>query len=438
MIDLKIESKIIILLLIILAIASAPVYAQDSISINNSTYGVDHTKTTPQVNISSQRTYYITPYTKPCSSKILRYTTYNKYTKNYYTMLSYMQKFEKYGGGTLILKKGTYYISNSVAIPSNVNLIFEDGVVINKGTITGTSKFKAAKSMFQLVQPSKLKTKNAYYKYNGVKNVKIIGKGNVVINMRYINKSTAIVCGHGQNIQIQGITFRNMYTGHFIEVDAINGMKISNCKFMSSKRSAVLNGEAINLDIPDRNTQGFNNIWSASDKTHNNNITIENNVFYGLDRAIGSHKYSQYSTNGRYVTGKGQIYHTWVTIKNNIIINMRGDPIHVLNWKNARIMNNYIANVEKNSNHYRGILAGGAIDLTIKNNYFVNMYRPLEVLVTKNNGVGYMYSITYNYLTRENYVDIANNYCSNVIESYARISFGYHYYVNMKKITLLT
>jgi hypothetical protein len=117
---------------------------------------------------------------------------------------------------------------------------------------------------------------------------------------------------------------------------------------------------------------------------------------------------------------------------------MRGDPIHVLNWKNARIMNNYIANVEKNSNHYRGILAGGAIDLTIKNNYFVNMYRPLEVLVTKNNGAGYMYSITYNSLTRENYVDIANNYCSNVIESYARISYGYHYYVNMKKITLLT
>lgn len=438
MIDLKIESKILMLLFIILAIATVPVYAQDSISINNSTYGIDYTQTTPQVNTSSQRTYSITPYTKPCSKKILKYSTYNKYTKNYYTMLSYMQYFEKYGGGTLILKRGTYYISNSVAIPSNVNLIFEDGVVINKGATTGTRKYKAAQSMFQLVQPSKIKKKNAYSGYNGVKNVNIIGQGNVVINMRYINKSTAIVCGHGQNIQIQGITFRNMYTGHFIEVDAINGMKISNCKFISSKRSAVLNGEAINLDIPDKNTQGFNNIWSRADKTPNNNILIENNLFYGLDRAIGSHKYSQWSINGKYVTHKGQVYHTWITIRNNRIINTRSDPIHVLNWRNVVITNNYIANVVKNSHYYRGILAGGAIDLTIKNNYFENMYRPLEVMVTKNNGAGYMYSITYNSLTRENYADIANNYCYNVVESYARISFGYHYYVNMIKINLLT
>ena len=435
----NIRMKTVILLLgLILAFLIVPVSAENTKIMNNSTYGLTNVTTSPITMASTTKTYTITPNTKPCSNKVLRYTTYNKYTKNYYALFTYMQKLEKYGGGTLILKKGTYTISNSVPIPSNVNLILEDGVVINKGTQTGTKKFKASISMFQLAQPSKYKKSGAYSKYNGVHNVNIIGNGTAVINLRYIKGNIAIVCGHNRNIRIQGITFKNLNSGHFIELDATNGMKISNCKFTSSKASAKLNAEAINLDTPDRNTKGFNAIWTSYDKTPNYNIVIENNVFTGLDRAIGTHKYSQIKTNGKYVVNKGQIYHTKIIIRNNKITSTRCDAIRILNWKDSQIINNYIADVRKNSNNYRAVCASGAVNLTVKYNYFNNMNRPIEILPAKNTGTGWMYSITYNKIIPTNIADIKHNFCVSVVDNFARITYKYKDYSNTRKIYLIT
>ena len=42
-----------------------------------------------------------------------------------------------------------------------------------------------------------------------------------------------------------------MYNGHFIELDATNGMNISNCKFLGFKASSERYKEAINLDKPE-------------------------------------------------------------------------------------------------------------------------------------------------------------------------------------------
>ena len=435
----NIKIKLIILLIVlILAFLTVPTYAENSKIINNSTYGLKNVTTSPITVTNTTKVYTITPNTKPCSKQVLRYTTYNKYTKNYYTLITYMQKFEKYGGGTLILKKGTYTISNTVPIPSNVNLILEDGVTINKGTVTGTKKFTASESIFKLVPPSKLKKSGVYSKYNGVKNVNIIGKGTAVINLRYVKNTIALVCGHNKNIQLQGITFLNVNCGHFIELDATNGMKISNCKFMGSKPSSKLDAEAINLDTPDRNTQGFHAVWSTYDKTPDYNIIIENNIFKGLDRAIGTHKYSQVKTNGKYIVNKGQKYHTKIIIRNNIITNTRCDAIRILNWKDSQITNNYIADVTKNSHNYRAICASGAVNLTIKYNYLKSMNRPIEILPTKNTGTGWIYSITYNNITHANIADMKYNYCVCVADNFARITYKYKDYRNTRKIYLLT
>lgn len=436
----KTKSILLILLLcLFMGLSIFPAFAEDSATVNDTVYGINKQQTTQSATVSpTQKKYTITPNTSPCSKKIRKYSTYNKYTKNYYTLISYMMFFEKNRGGTLVLKKGTYTISNTVPIPSNVNLILEDGVVINKGTKTGTRKFKASSTIFQLVHPSKLKKSRAYSKYNGVRNVKIIGKGTSTINLRYLKNNIAIVCGHNQNILLQGITFKNLNSGHFIELDATNGMKISNCKFISSKPSSMLTAEAINLDTPDKNTKGFNNVWSSYDKTPNNAITIENNVFNGLDRAIGTHKYSQRTTNGRYVTNKGQVYHMRIIIRNNIITNTRSDSIRVMNWKNSEITNNYISYVTRNSKQYRAILASGAINLKIKFNYFKNMNRPIQILSSKNSGYGSIYSVTYNSLTSYNYQDMKYNLCFNVGENFARISNKYQDYSNQIWLNLLT
>ena len=86
--------------------------------------------------------YTIKTTSKPCD-KSANYTTYNKYTRYYYTILSYLKKLEAEGGGTLILEKGVYKITNTLYIPSNVTIKLKDGVKITKGTKTGTSKFTA-------------------------------------------------------------------------------------------------------------------------------------------------------------------------------------------------------------------------------------------------------------------------------------------------------
>ena len=48
--------------------------------------------------------------------------SYNKYTKDYFVIRTYLEKLEAAGGGTLTIKKGTYKITN----------FFVNFVLINK------------------------------------------------------------------------------------------------------------------------------------------------------------------------------------------------------------------------------------------------------------------------------------------------------------------
>lgn len=45
----------------------------------------------------------------------------------YFTIRSYMEKFQKKGKGTLILKKGTYTITNTIHVPSMLRLFLKMG-----------------------------------------------------------------------------------------------------------------------------------------------------------------------------------------------------------------------------------------------------------------------------------------------------------------------
>lgn len=47
---------------------------------------------------------------------------------------SYLEKLEELGGETIILEAGTYSITNTLYVLSNVSLILKDGVVIKKVT----------------------------------------------------------------------------------------------------------------------------------------------------------------------------------------------------------------------------------------------------------------------------------------------------------------
>lgn len=359
-------------------------------------------------------TYTVSPSTKPIDKTMLKFKAYNKYTKHYYMLRSYLEKLEKKGGGTLILKKGKYSVTNVLYVPSNVTIILNNGVVIEKGNKTGTKSFGPSKSIFQFVAPSKSHKKGVYGGYKGEKNISIIGKGKAVIDLKNVKDSIAIVAGHNRNIRIENIHFKNMYSGHFIEIDATKDSIIRNNQFTNSKPSPNLNKEAINLDTPDKATKGWNNDWSKYDKTPNYNLTIENNTFKNLDRAIGTHKYSE---------GK---YHENIIVKNNTIKNTRQDAIRVMNWKNFVIENNTISNVANGEGSYRAILLSGAIYPTIKNNTFLFVARPMQFFPWKNIGDGSKYAITYNKLSEQNIEDLKTNRIAFGKESFVRINQTYN------------
>ncbi|MBK3495023.1 right-handed parallel beta-helix repeat-containing protein [Viridibacillus sp. YIM B01967] len=369
--------------------------------------------------------YTISPKTVPVDKVMMKYTTYNSNTKHYYVLRSYLEKLEKKGGGTLILKKGTYKISNTLYVPSNVTIKMKDGVTIVKGQKTGTSKFKASKSIFQFIKPSKANKSGVYGKYNGEKNISFIGEGKVTIDMKYEKDSIALIMGHNQNVKVENIQFKNMYSGHFIELDASKNVVIRKNTFTNSRASANKNKEAINIDTPDKTTAGWSQNWSKYDKTPNQKITIENNKFKNLDRAIGTHKYS------------GKMYHDKVIIRNNDIDKTRLDAIRVMNWSNAVIENNIIQNVANGNAVTRGILASGAVYPTFKSNTFITVGRTIQFMAWKNSGPGSQYDITYNKLNEANKKALLTNKAINTSETSIRINNSYNQFIqNTEKIQL--
>ncbi|MGE7624800.1 right-handed parallel beta-helix repeat-containing protein [Viridibacillus sp. NPDC096237] len=374
---------------------------------------------------AAKNVFTISPETVPVDKAMKKYTTYNSNTKHYYVLRSYLEKLEKKGGGTLILKKGTYTISNTLYVPSNVTIKMKDGVSIVKGQKTGTSKFKASKSIFQFIKPSKANKSGVYGKYNGEKNISFIGEGKVTIDMKYEKDSIALIMGHNQNVKVENIQFKNMYSGHFIELDASKNIVIRKNTFTNSKAAANKNKEAINIDTPDRTTAGWSQKWSKYDKTPNQNITIEKNKFKNLDRAIGTHKFS------------GKMYHDKVIIRNNHIDKTRLDAIRVMNWSNAVIENNIIQNVANGNSAIRGILASGAINPTFKSNTFNTVGRTIQFMAWKNSGPGSQYDITYNKLNEANKKALLTNNAINTSETIIRINNSYNEFIqNTEKIQL--
>lgn len=379
------------------------------------------------------KVYKISPKTKPLkASNYTKSELYNKKTKAYFTIRSYMEKFQKAGKGTLVFKKGTYTITNTVGIPSNVTIIFEKGVKLVKGTKTGKKKMPASISIFQLIRQSKMKKKGVYGGHDGEKNIHFVGKGGVTVDLKGMKNAIGIVMGHNQDVTVDRINFKNLNGGHFIEMDASNNVTITSCSFKKAKKKSDYVKEAINLDTPDKTTHGFNSAWSKYDKTPNENITITGCKFSELGRAVGTHKYS--------ARGQQQIYHTNVVVRGNQISNMKYDaPIRILNWKDSVVENNTITTVKQSGKtNIRGILVNGGVNVSVKNNRITGTDRAIQFSPWMNSGAGSGYPVSYNVLTEQNLTDLATNVAKKMRtgEYYVRIDAKYHVYTNAQKVNI--
>lgn len=315
----------------------------------------------------AKKNFTLSTSSKPYKNKYVKTKAYNKYTKDYLTIRSYLDYMSTKGGGTLTLKKGTYNLTNAILIPSNVTLVLKDGVVMNKTNNTHTKELKAGHVMIECVRGSRINKSGVVGGYNGEKNIRIVGQGKVTMNLGKCNKSEAIRIPHCQNVTVENISFTNLRDGHFIEIDASKNVSVNNCAFSNNK-----NGErcAINLDTPDKVTDGFNGKYSKFDKTPNLNVTIQNCGFYNLHRGIDTHRFSP------------DKYHTNMQVLNCTFRNCAQSPIMMENWKDAVIKGNTFDTVSGwNSGNIQSekfgiFMKGGVIDPIISDNTFNNVYMP--------------------------------------------------------------
>lgn len=321
----------------------------------------------------SDNNLYLRPETRPYRERYTDEDTYRGNTKGYYQLRSYMEQLEYCGGGTLTLKKGTYYISNAVCIPSNVKIVFEDGVVIKKTKAIYQTELDNHKVIFIFVSPSKEKKKESVSGYGGTHDVTMTGIGNVVIDCNNKLPGRGMDMGHCRNIVIENLTFHNQYGSHYIELNSSQNVIVRNCKFWKFRDyKGDTYKEAINIDGTDYAVNGFNHVWSKHDKTVCQNIEITNCKFTDLGTAIGSHTY---------VANQGQqCYHTNIRITNNVFFGSTNCAIRAMNWKNVLIADNSFRDIGiQNGAKNFSIFMGGVIDATVTRNAFANVYVPVTI-----------------------------------------------------------
>lgn len=331
--------------------------------------------------------YTISPTSTPYAGNYLKNTNYSSTTRNYFTILSYMELFERLGGGELVLKSGTYSLWKTIYVPSNTTIRFSDGVTIKSTSTTPSGNY----GLFVLAEPSVMEKGGKYTKYNGVHDIKLIGTGTVVFDKEY-KKNSALLIGHTQNILIDGITFKNMNGGaHFIELDASKNVTIQNCTFTGYKDTGAVK-EAINIDTPDSITGGFSGTYSSMDKTPNNGIVIQNNVFNKLPVALGTHMYSNGGA------------HNNVKITNNKITNCKYYGIRAMNWTNSYITNNTIDKVTGATDESLVIELRGVSNIDVSGNKVSNSDRFMIIKVAS-----YSQSTIDSHPGLENYAPIYND-----------------------------
>ena len=321
----------------------------------------------------SDNNLYLRPETRPYRERYTDEDTYRGNTKGYYQLRSYMEQLEYCGGGTLTLKKGTYYISNAVCIPSNVKIVFEDGVVIKKTKAIYQTELDNHKVIFIFVPPSKEKKKESVSGYGGTHDVTMTGIGNVVIDCNNKLPGRGMDMGHCRNIVIENLTFHNQYGSHYIELNSSQNVIVRNCNFWKFRDyKGDTYKEAINIDGTDYAVNGFNHVWSKHDKMVCQNIEITNCKFTDLGTAIGSHTY---------VANQGQqCYHTNIRITNNVFFGSTNCAIRALNWKNVLIADNSFRDIGiQNGAKNFSIFMGGVIDATVTRNAFANVYVPVTI-----------------------------------------------------------
>lgn len=350
--------------------------------------------------------FRITEDKRPYKDYFTGRSEYNEYTKDYYVARSYLERLSTLGGGMLIFAAGTYRYTNTLCIPSNTTILIEDGATLVKTYYTGNTWIEPTQSLFQTVSYSHTQTK--FSEYNGEHDIALIGQGSATIDLDFI-KSIALTAAHCQRLTVKGIHFKNLNSLHFIELDASKDVEISGNVFSDCLPSPTQRKEAINIDTPDEETNGFKQGWTSYDCTPVLNVAIHDNVFENLETAIGTHKYSE---------GK---YHTNIDISNNTFVDVTSYVVRMMNWKNCAVTDNYFILRERADGTVNAVILNGAVNPTVTGNLFDNFTTAIKAAHWKNSGSGNIYAETYNKISKANLKAMKKNTTVNCTNDYFEI-----------------
>ena len=217
---------------------------------------------------------------------------------------------------TVKLPKGTYYISESLKIWSNTTL-----------DATGCT-IKTKKTGFNMIATGSSEDNRKATGYKRYTNISI--KGGTWVNNKK-NKSSSIRLCRGSNITLKNIDMSHGSEKHMVEMAAVDGVKIINCKFHDSDiKDSKEQCEAVQLDICANETAYSSIIYDGSPCK---NIQIKGNTFENVSRGVGTHSMllNNYIDN--------------VSIEDNTFKNITQEAIACVNYINAKIENNKMENV---------------------------------------------------------------------------------------------
>lgn len=347
--------------------------------------------------------FYITETSTPYRN---RYTDFAEEERFYFNLRAAFDQIEINGRGTVVVQTGDYKLSGVIYIPSNSNLIFEDGVNVKKSDDLYV--------MFAFANRQDILNGTTYSEYNGVHDIRITASDGAQVELdNNYQVGNVFEIGHVRNLTISDLKMKNMHGDyHFIELDASDNVTINNCTFEGTTDTGVTK-EAINLDVPDPNTGGFGGVYSSQDKTANKNIFIQNNIFDNIPVAIGTHMYTEKAA------------HTNVNILNNTIKNCFYHGISVMNWDSPIIKGNEFENIGKMQNGENNITdTGTALKIrgiknpTITKNIITNAMIFARISIANYTFVDnenlLKYEWIYNDISEQNKSDLLDNTYNNV------------------------
>lgn len=254
--------------------------------------------------------YTISKSTQPCDSQYRKLPSYNSKTKNYYTIKSYLERLESKGGGTLVLRKGTYKVCSTLVVPSNVTIQFKNGAKIKKTYETGSSSLKPSKVLFQL---SSKKAKQ----YKGTKKVTFQGAKKATIDLGKVKGAVGIDLGHNYYITVSKLNFKGKSGGTYINIVGSKRVKVESCSFQNGAASS---GDKYKTAIT------LNSVASLPCQ----NVQITSNKFTKLENGVATTKC------------KKEVYSKKVSIKKNTFTNMDETAVKGKMWDKPAITSNTV------------------------------------------------------------------------------------------------